>query len=251
MQKNTIEFKMFLERFTNIISIQEFPFGLQLGFNHQNQVKSIFFHYITPNTVADIQNLNNQWIIWEDLWVKNQNIIKASIQALFGLNQTIHGRKTELRSVTTPDAKIFLNQNHLFSASTGKYRLGLYFENQLVALMSFSTGRNWREKEGKSYEIIRFCNHRDFRVHGGFSKLLKGFINQKKPVQLMTFADASWYQSTMYEQFGFKNRHQNKTYNFWISSINFERKLTLSDEDNEQEWMKVVNYESYKFTWES
>lgn len=251
MQNNTKDFITFLERFTKIHSIQKHSCGLQLGFIHQNQVKSIFFHYITPNTVADIKSLNDKWIIWEDLWIQKQDIIKASIQAMFGLNKSIHGRKTLLKSVSTPEAKVFLNENHLFSASTGKYRLGLYLDEKLVGLMSFSSGRNWKEKEGKSYEIIRFCNHKDFRVHGGFSKLLKGFISQRNPVQLMTFADASWYQSNMYEQFGFQNRHKNKTYDFWISSIHYQRKITLSDEDNEQEWMKVVNYESFKFTWES
>ena len=251
MHKRKEEFITFLEQYTTFTNVQEFSFGLQLDFLHQSQVKSIFFHYILPNTISDIQTFHDKWIIWEDLWLTKNEIVKASIHAYFGKNKTIHGRKTSIKSVTTPDASKFLSENHLFSSSTGKFRLGLYFEEKLVGIMTFSSGRNWKEKLGKSYEIIRFCNHKDYRVHGGFSKLLKAFIEQKKPVQLMTFADASWYYSTMYEQFGFENKHQNKLYSFWISSINNQRKMTLSQHDNPQEWMKVVNYESYKFTWES
>ncbi len=251
MHKNKIEFISFLQQFTTIEMVQEHAYGLQLDFTHKDQVKSIFFHDILPNTICDLKTRNNHWIIWEDLWITKKDILQASIQAFFGHNKTIHGRKTHVTTVNTPTARQFLSENHLFSASTGKYRLGLYFENDLVGLMTFSAGRNWKEKQGKSYEINRFCNHKNYRVHGGFSKLLKAFIDLKNPVQLMTYADASWYHSTMYEQFGFKNKHQNKLSQFWISAQDFQRKLSLSDEDDEQNWMKVVNYESYKFTWES
>lgn len=251
MNKHSTDFIQFIESIVPVLSITELNFGLQLDFEHQNQVKSIFFHHILANHITDIKELNQKWIIWEDLWIEKNSIVKASIRAVFGLNKTIHGRKTELRSVSSPEAQHFLSHNHILPPVTGKFRLGLYYNNQLVGLMSISAGRNWKEKEGKSYEIIRFCNHKDYRVHGGFSKLLKRFISQKNPVQLMTYADSSWYQGSMYEQFGFTAQQQNKIYDFRISSKNFQRKLALSTEDNEQEWMKVVNYKSYKFTWES
>ena len=250
MHNHSVEFISFLKQYTTIVVIKESQFGLQLDFKHQSQVKSIFFHYILPDHTSNLSNLNKSWIIWEDLWISKTSIVQASIRAYFGKNKTIHGRKTTIQSVSTPEAKTFLTNNHLFSPSTGKFRLGLYFEQQLVGLMTFSTGRNWKEREGKSFEIIRFCNHKDYRIHGGFSKLLKTFITQKNPVQLMTYADASWYHSTMYEQFGFKAT-QRKISEFWISSINYERKISLNNSDHSSEWMKVVNYESYKFTWES
>ncbi len=249
MKKNATEFITFLEQFTTLVSIQEHVFGLQLDFEYKNQVKSIFFHYIISDTTTDLKKLNQKWIIWEDLWINKKDIIKASIRAYFGQTKTIHGRKTIVKSVTTPVAKDFLIKNHLFSTSTGKFRLGLYFNEDLVGLMTFSSGRNWKERVGKSYEIIRFCNHKDFRVHGGFSKLLNTFIQQKKPIQLMTYADTSWYQSSMYEQQGFTCEHQNKVHSFFISPTYYDRQLALSDSKDEQQWMKVVNYESYKFTW--
>lgn len=251
MQNRKTEFITFLEQFTTIVSQKEYKFGLQLDFEYQNQVRSIFFHEIIPNKTSDLKNIHQDWIIWEDLWILKKSVLKSSIAAYFGNNKTIHGRKTSVKSVPTPIAKEFLEQNHLFSISTGKYRLGLFENNNLVGLMTFSAGRNWKERQGKSFEIIRFCNHKDVRVHGGFSKLLKAFIKQKNPVQLMTYADTSWYQSTMYEQFGFQRQPINKSNSFWISTKDFSRQLTLSENDHIEEWMKVVNYESYKFTWES
>lgn len=251
MKKNFTDFLSFLEQYTTVVSVEEYSNGFKLDFKQQDQLKSIFFHNVIPNTTSDILNLDHFWIIWEDLWIHKQSIIKASIKAFFGSVETVHGRKTQVKSVTVPEAKSFLDHNHLFSASTGKFRLGLYHEKKLVALMTFSSGRNWKEKTGKSFEIIRFCNHRNVRVHGGFSKLLKAFILQKNPVQLMTYADMSWYKSSMYEQFGFVNKNQIKTNNFMVSNIHNQRKLKLSDNDIEQEWMKVVNYKTYKFTWES
>jgi hypothetical protein len=58
------------------------------------------------------------------------------------------------------------------------------------------------------YELIRFCNKKYITVVGGFSKLLKFFIDKMKPYKIETFADIRWSginpMNTVYYKNGFK-----------------------------------------------
>lgn len=247
--KNSESFLAFFKKHNDNLRCIEHNFGLQIDYFVNGQLKSILFHYIIGNECIDLSKLSFNWIVWEDIWVKKPSIVKASILAQLGDIKTIHGRKTNVRLVDKDQANLFLSNNHLGDPRVGKIRYGLFFEERLVGLMCFSAGRNWKQKEGKSYEIIRFCNHKSYRVHGGFSKLLKQFISDKNPVQLMTYADATWYQSSMYEQCGFIKHKEHKYLDVWITTETFERSL-LKNQTNTPS-MHITNFKSYKFTWEN
>ena len=71
--------------------------------------------------------------------------------------------------------------------ANAKVHLGLFYENELVAVLSYGTSRFNPNKE---LEIIRFASLLDTQVVGGLSKLIK-FINQP----LITFADRRYSSS--------------------------------------------------------
>lgn len=71
-------------------------------------------------------------------------------------------------------------------ASVGK----LAAAGELVAVATFSNARRW-EKQGRtvsSYEWVRYASLRDTRVVGGMGKLLKAFISDRHPDDVMTYA---------------------------------------------------------------
>ena len=147
--------------------------------------------------------------IWEDNWNYKQNIIKSMI--LNKLNQTptkIFGRKTEVREIT--DNKIvrtFLETNHLQGFVGSKVKLGLFFDNDLVSLMTFGKLRKsmgLKSKNNGDYEMLRFCNKLNTNVLGGASKLFKYFIKTYKPTEITSYADRSYSNGNLYKQIGFK-----------------------------------------------
>ncbi len=61
---------------------------------------------------------------------------------------------------------------------------------ELVAVATFSNARRW-EKDGRtvsSYEWVRYASLPDTRVVGGMGKLLKAFIEDRRPDDVMTYA---------------------------------------------------------------
>jgi len=147
------------------------------------------------------------------------------------LNRTenkIYARKTELKEIS--DNKLireFLDKNHIQGFIGSKVKLGLYYENELVSLMTFGNRRIAMGKkttnEGE-YEMLRFCNKINTNVIGGASKLFKYFINNYKPKEITTYADRSISQGKLYETLGFK--YQDKTepnYYYIIDGIRHHR----------------------------
>ena len=145
--------------------------------------------------------------IYEDDWILKQNIIKSRIKNLLHLNEIkIYARKCKIKNVPYKNSKLFLDENHLQGNCISKYRYGLYYNNELISLMTFG---NLRKNVGKSsnyneYEMLRFCNKLNTNIIGGASKLLKHFINDINPDRIISYADRNWSNGNLYNTLGFK-----------------------------------------------
>ena len=147
--------------------------------------------------------------IWEDNWINKQEIVKSMI--LNKLDKTvnkIYGRKTIIKEIS--DNKIvkeFLIENHLQGSVGSKVKLGLYYDNELVSLMTLGKRRvaMGKKKSGEGeYELLRYCNKLNTNVLGGASKLFKYFVSNYKPKEITTYADRSHSNGKLYEQLGFE-----------------------------------------------
>lgn len=134
--------------------------------------------------------------VFEDEWIFNKEIIKSKIKNC--LNKTdhkIYARKCEIRIVEFEQKGIFLNENHIQGDTVDEIRLGLYYEEELVSLITFIKLRNWMgdyKKKDNSWELSRFCSKINHNVVGGFSKLLNYFKKKYEPSFILTFADCRW-----------------------------------------------------------
>ena len=79
--------------------------------------------------------------IFEHEWLTKQDILKSIISSALGIYKTrVYARKCEVREVSSSEARIFLETNHLQGFIPSSYRVGLYYNNELVQLLCF--GKN-------------------------------------------------------------------------------------------------------------
>ena len=136
--------------------------------------------------------------IYEDDWKYKQDIIKSMILNKLGKSKfRISARKCEIKEIFDNNlVKSFLESNHIQGYVDSILKIGLFYMNELVSLMTFNS------KE-KTYELLRFCNKLNTNVVGGVSKLFKNFINNYNPTEIITYSDRSFSQGKIYETLGF------------------------------------------------
>jgi len=160
--------------------------------------------------------------IFEDEWVNNKDIVKSRLKNLFKLTENkVYGRKCIIKEVNTKDKTKFLNDNHIQGTIGSKVNLGLYYNDDLVSIMTFGKGRVVMNGVKNEWELLRFCNKINHSVIGGASKLFKHFIKNYNPNQLISYADRRWSQGNLYNQLGFNKTHNSTPNYFYV--VNNER----------------------------
>ena len=127
--------------------------------------------------------------------------------------ETVYARKCEVIFVNEVDANKYLDTYHLQGTCRGqKFRLGLYYDNKLVSLMTFGKSRFNKNCE---YELLRYCSH--YNVVGGAEKLFKHFVDNYKPNSIVSYCDTSKFSGKVYDMLGFKYVKTNSPRKHWYS----------------------------------
>jgi hypothetical protein len=177
---------------------------------HSSKFKNETYH-LNKKELAE-KNGIKLYTIWEDDWSIKREICKSYILNKLGKSNKIMGRKCKIRELDYNTSKKFLNNNHFQGDCKSSIRLGLFYDSELVSLMTFSKLRlpmGGKNKDG-SYELTRFCNKTFNNVIGGASKLLKYFINKYTPIEIETYSDNLISGGDMYQKLGFEYSHTSK-----------------------------------------
>ena len=153
--------------------------------------------------------------IWED-WLKNKpEIVKSILLNKLGLlDNTIYARKCIIKEVGSQESNIFLDNNHIQGRSSASVKLGLYYNDELVSLMTFSSPRiNMGAKQHKQqWELVRFCSKLNTRIVGGASKLFNYFIKTYNPISMVSFSMNDISNGNLYNKLGFIKECENISY---------------------------------------
>ena len=150
---------------------------------------------------------------WDQPFLKNKII--NQLKNLLGLNDNrVYARQCEIKNVSIKETKEFLNQNHLQGADRSSVKLGLYSNNELVAIMTFCKPRFNKKFE---WELSRFCCKANTSVIGGASRLFKHFIKNNSG-SILSYSDISHTKGGLYEQLGFKLDHISSPNYVWIKN---------------------------------
>lgn len=139
-------------------------------------------------------------------------IWKSVIANKLGLSQRIFARKTELRELEYSDIKEFLNENHVQGESKSSTNYGLFFNNELVQVMTFAKPRF---NKNYDYELIRLCTKKFTSVIGGASKLFKYFVTKHKGASIISYANRRFSKGNIYKALGFELKEVTKPNYFY------------------------------------
>lgn len=215
---------------------------------------------------TELLNKNTQLIhIFDHEWINKKNIIQSIIlNKLNPVSTKIYARKCKIKIVNNNDKSIFLGDNHIQGNCVSSTNIGLYYNEEMVAIMTF--GKN-RFKKDSSIELLRFCNKLNVNVVGGASKLFKYYIDNYNPSTIITFADRRYSLGKLYPVLGFEFHSFTKpSYFYWknmkvYNRMSFQKHMlkdklsTFDDNISEYDNMLLNGYNrvwdcgNYKFIW--
>lgn len=170
------------------------------------------------------EKLGIQLLQFTDIdYFNKKEIILNIIKAKLGISDVrIYARKCEIKEISKKQKSEFCAANHLQGDTHSQIEYGLFYNNELVSIMTF--GKRKITKGKPKMEIIRYCNKLNYNVIGGASKLLKHFIKNNQCSTLITYADNSISNGNVYKQLGFTLTKETK-WNYWYFSYNNHNKL--------------------------
>lgn len=200
-------------------------------FNLGIEINGLYWHnelfrdknYHLNKTVDCISNGIDLIHIFEDEYLYKKEIVYSIIKNKLSLtSDKIYARNCSIKEISQKDSKLFLDANHIQGNVNSKIRLGLFHNDELVSLMTFSKGRIIMGGKTNEWELNRFANKINLSVIGAASKLLKYFIKNYKPVTLVSYSDIRLFNGNMYEKLGFKKISYSKP-NYWYVINNIRK----------------------------
>lgn len=204
---------------------------------------------------------------WDD--PRRHNIIISQLTNLLHRNGIrIYARNCEIREVSASDSRKFLHENHIQGYRNAKYRYGLYYNSDLVSLMTFSQDKFILKGNitGHTFELVRFCSKIGYSVIGGASKLFSHFVRELCPDRIISYCDIAKGRGVTYKKLGFELSSITAPNYHWVKYDGSDvrtryqcqpRFIRESPEDRRTEteimcsqgYYQIFDCGSYKFIW--
>lgn len=174
------------------------------------KTNSYHLHKTTECNKKDVRLIH----IFESEWILKPDIVQSRLKTLIGLNNKIYARNCQIKNIANKESSEFLDANHIQGNCNAKIRLGLFYQNELVGVMTFGKSRFARKAE---WELLRFCSKLNTTIVGGASKLFKNFVNTHRPSNIISYSDRRWNTGKLYDTLGFVFSHHSKPNYFYFN----------------------------------
>ena len=210
--------------------------------------------------------------IFDDEWKYKKNIVKSRISNILGVtSKKIYARKCTVKCISNNEMNDFLENNHLQGTIKSSFRYGLYYNDELVSVMTFGKRNIGKAKQNKNYnrfELLRFCSKINYNIIGGASKLFKYFLDTCHPDEVVTFADRRWLNNGFYTKLGFNLIYATKPNYYYIvknkrmhrlsfrkdilvNKFGCPKEMTEHDFCLSKKWYRIYDCGSLKYIWKN
>lgn len=138
--------------------------------------------------------------IFEDEWVFKKEIVKARLSHILRKASNVcYARQCSIRSISSAEYKTFIEKHHIQGYVPAGLILGAFFNEMLVALMSFGNRSIFKNKGA---ELLRFATIGN--IPGIAGKLFAHYIRDQSPGHVYSYCDIRWGVGSVYEKIGMK-----------------------------------------------
>lgn len=134
-----------------------------------------------------------EWELEEPYWSK----IKVLLNNIFHNNSTIYATNCNIKEISNEKAKVLNNKINLHEHKDAQITYGLYYNDELIQLMSFSKTENDNE-----WYIVRISTNSNIYIIDGLSKLFNYFIKLYHPNKVIAECDFNKFSGKSYEKIG-------------------------------------------------
>lgn len=191
--------------------------------------------------------------IWSSSWRDKKDIWKSRIRAKFGLvGRKLFARKCVVKEISVGEKNTFLDFNHLQGRDKSNTKLGMFYGDELVSVMTFSKSRY---NKNADWELSRFATVKDTLVVGAFSKMVKHF-RKLHAGSIISYADRLHSTGGVYRANGFEvwkvnppSYHYFKDNENLLHRMNFQKKMITFAGDTRTEF-EVMRENGYNWVWD-
>lgn len=141
--------------------------------------------------------------IWDIEWINKKEIIQNIIRnILIPEKNTLKSlRYLKVNQINSKIANNFLENYHLKGSDNSDIQLGLYYNTELLSVMTFKKSKS---KKSIEWKLSRYCVKSGIQITGGSKKLFNYFVKKYKPKKIVAFSDSRWFGGGLYKRLGFK-----------------------------------------------
>lgn len=162
--------------------------------------------------------------VYEDEWSDRKEIVKDKLVSVLGRTpDRIYARKCRVGIPSEEEKRAFIDETHIQGDVPCSVKIGLYYQDALVAVMTFGRPRlplgHKTSGDGK-YELLRYSTRLNTCVIGGASKLFRYFVDNYDPEEVTSYCDRRFSVGNMYEKLGFRLDHVSKPNYYYVVGNN-------------------------------
>ena len=224
---------------------------LQIGFEFNgnywhSELKKDKKYHLEKSLLAKENNIRLIHI-YEYEWIQNKSEIQNFIRDILNTSKIkIFARKCKIQEISTEIYQKFCNENHLQGECGARVKLGLFYKEKLVQIMSFGLSRFNKNYE---YELIRECSKYNYMIIGGVEKLWKFFLNTYNPQSIISYCDFNKFSGKSYEKLGFKLQKINLDFVWWDSVKNICYWRNPYNHQNMKSLIKIWRAGQMSYVW--
>lgn len=149
---------------------------------------------------------------WEDK-EKKRRLENFLTDTLLAENRTrVYARNCTIKEIPYKEASSFLEENHLQGKDNSSVRIGLFYNDTLVACMTFCKPRFSKKY---NWELSRFVVKSGYSVIGGGGKLLN-YFRKNHNGSIISYSDVAKMTGDLYRTLGFKESEPSEPNYVWI-----------------------------------
>lgn len=184
---------------------------------HSTDIKPLNYHNLksTKCEEKEIRLIH----IFEYEWNSNSEKIKNYLKDILSNRNLISAEDCIVKEISFNQAKNFINKYSLKEYQPSSIRIGLFKEDKLLEVMTFSKSKS---NETYDYNVTNIAAKSGYKIENGYKKIFQYFEENYKPLNVVAFCDRCKYTGDLFKKLNFNFERISEENYVWVNSYRSE-----------------------------